>query len=162
MKSFVSIYRVRCTKSFLSQIPANICIFNLNLMVSDNRESSLISSIKSTLNIFRTVSSLIAYVGREIINEGCWGGGWGGGLGGGGVHVHHVHMFISLRRQGNNQRGVLGWGLEWWGGGAGVVGVDPLEGAESLKVSKSVFDNLQLHNSLTHSNFWCISFSGKI
>ena len=41
------------------------------------------------------------------------GGGWGG-VGWGGVHVHyvhHVHMFISLRRQGNNQRGVLGWGL---------------------------------------------------
>ena len=49
------------------------------------------------------------------------------------------------------------WGGGWNGaGGAGVVGVDPLEGAESTpsgKVSKSVFDNLQLHNSLTHSNF---------
>ena len=129
-------------------------------MVSDNRESSLISSIKSTLNNI-SHSFIINSLRRQGNNQRGvlgWGVGWGvGGWGVGGVHVHHVHMFISLRRQGNNQRGVLGWGLEWWGGGggggAGVVGVDPLEGAESLKVSMSVFDNLQLHNSLTHSNF---------
>ena len=133
MKSFVSIYRVRCTKSFLSQLPANIFIFNLNLMVSDNRENSLISvQLNLHWTIFRTVSSLIAYVGRVKTNEGCWGGGGGGRGGwevGGGVgvhvhHVHHVHMFISLRRQGNNQRGVLGWGagVVCGGGGARVVG----------------------------------------
>ena len=63
------------------------------------------------------------------------GGGGLGGLRGRGVavyvhHVHHVPMFISLRRQGNNQRGVLGWGLEWWGGWGGE-GLTPLEGAES-------------------------------
>ena len=49
-------------------------------MVSDNRESSLISSIKSTLN-----------------------------------NISHSFIINSLRRQGNNQRGVLGWG----GGGRG-------------------------------------------
>ena len=42
------------------------------------------------------------------------------GRGAGVHHVHHVHMFISLRRQGNNQRGVLGWGAGVGGAGVGV------------------------------------------
>ena len=145
MKSFVSIYRVRCTKSFLSQLPANIFIFNLNLMVSDNRESSLISSIKSTLNNI-SHSFIINSLRRQGKNQrGVLGWGWGVGRGGwgwgvgGGVHVHHVHhvhMFISLRRQGNNQRGVLGWGagVVWGGGGLGWWGVDPPGGSKSVNV----------------------------
>ena len=99
-------------------------------MVSDNRENSLISSIKSTLNKI-SHSFIINSLRRQGNNQRGvleWGWGWGRGVGVHVQHVHHVHMFISLRRQGNNQRGVLGWGLEWWG--AGVVGVDPLERAE--------------------------------
>ena len=80
-------------------------------MVSDNRESSLISSIKSTLNNI-SHSFIINSLRRQGNNQRGvlgWGWEWGGGGGGGGVgvHVHHVHH-VHLRRQGNNQRGVLG------------------------------------------------------
>ena len=72
-------------------------------MVSDNRESSLISSIKSTLN-----------------------------------NISHSFIINSLRRQGNNQRGVLGWGagVGGWGEGGGG-GVTPCR-EQSRPLFKSV------------------------
>ena len=66
--------------------------------------------------------------------------GGGGGVEGVGVyvhHVHHVHMFISLRRQGNNQRGVLGWGAGVVGGGWGGGGLTPWR-EQSRPLFKSV------------------------